>query len=148
MRFAFNEEQEALRAAARSFLEDHSSPEQVRKAMASDAGYDPAVWRRIASELGWTAITIPEAYGGLGLTYVELIALMEEMGRALLCAPFFSTVCLAGNALLIGGNEEQKQRFLPRIANGESVATLAHAESNGRWDASGVQAISAPPRAD
>src|SRR3972149_6880227 len=116
MRFAFNEDQEALRDAARSFLADHSSPAQVRAAMATEAGYEPEVWRRIGAELGWTAITIPEAYGGPGLAYVELIALMEEMGGALLCAPFFSTICLAANALLIGGTEEQKQQHLPGIA--------------------------------
>ena len=76
--------------------------------MQTDAGYDPAVWQRIGAELGWTAILIPEAYGGLGLGYVELVALMEEMGAALLCAPFFSTVCLATNVLLIGANEAQQ----------------------------------------
>src|SRR5512140_1999832 len=102
MNFAFTEDQDALRDAAHSFLADNSSPAQVRAAMATPAGYDPAVWRRIGAELGWTSILVPEAYGGAGLTYVELIALMEEMGAALLCAPFFSTVCLAGNALLIG----------------------------------------------
>ena len=85
MRFAFTEEQEALRSTARAFLADHSSPEQVRKAMQGEAGYDAEVWRRIGSELGWTAVIIPEEYGGLGLTYVELIALLEPMGAALLC---------------------------------------------------------------
>jgi alkylation response protein AidB-like acyl-CoA dehydrogenase len=138
MRFAFNEEQEGLRSAARSFLTDHSSPAQVRKIMESETGYDPEVWRRIGGELGWTSVIIPEAYGGVGLGYVELIALMEEMGSALLCAPFFSTVCLAANALLIGGTEEQKQEHLPGIAAGETIATLALTEATGRWDASGI----------
>lgn len=141
MNFAFNEEQEALRASARSFLDDHSSPAQVRKVMETETGYDAEMWRRIGTELGWTSIIIPETYGGAGLTYVELVALMEETGRALLCAPFFSTICLAANALLIGGTEEQKQQYLPRIAAGEMTATLAYTEPNGRWDASGVAAI-------
>jgi alkylation response protein AidB-like acyl-CoA dehydrogenase len=141
MRFAFNEEQEALRAAARGFLSDYSSPARVRAAMETEAGYDPEVWGRIGAELGWPSIIIPEAYGGSGLTYVELIALMEEMGGALLCAPFFSTVCLAVNALLIGGSEEQKHAHLPGIAAGETIATLAHTEANGRWDASGIEAV-------
>ncbi|MBI4517092.1 MAG: acyl-CoA/acyl-ACP dehydrogenase [Deltaproteobacteria bacterium] len=141
MKFAFNEDQEALRAAARGFLADHSSPAQVRKVMATEAGYDPDVWRRIGAELGWTAITIPEVYGGLGLTYVELIALLEEMGAALLCAPFFSTICLATNALLLGGTEEQKQAHLPGIAAGETIATLAVTEPKGRWDAAGIDAV-------
>ena len=140
MRFAFNEEQEELRRSARSFLEDHSSPAHVRKAMETEAGFDADVWRRVATELGWTSIIVPEAYGGIGLTYVELVALMEEMGSALLCAPFFSTVCLAGNALIAGGTEEQKQEHLPGIAAGETVATLAHTEPNGRWVAAGIAA--------
>jgi alkylation response protein AidB-like acyl-CoA dehydrogenase len=141
MRFAFTEEQEALRAAARSFLTDHSSSAQVRAAMQTDTGYDPAVWRRIGAELGWTALLIPEAYGGLGLGYVELVALMEEMGAALLCAPFFSTVCLATNALLIGASEEQRQQYLPGIAAGDTTATVAFTEPNGRWDASGIEMV-------
>ncbi|MFQ5667459.1 MAG: acyl-CoA dehydrogenase family protein [Candidatus Binatia bacterium] len=141
MKFAFNAEQEALRKAARSFLQVHSSPQQVRKAMASEAGYDPEVWRRIGSELGWPSIIIPAEYGGSGLTYVELVALMEEMGRVLLCAPFFSSVCLAGNALLIGGSKAQKQEHLPGIAAGKTIATLAYTEANGRWDASGIAAV-------
>ena len=141
MRFAFTEEQEALRDAARSFLADHSSSAQVRAAMQTDTGYDPAVWRRIGAELGWTAILIPEAYGGLGLGYVELIALMEEMGAALLCAPFYSTVCLATNALLIGASEKQRRQYLPGIAAGDTTATVAFTEPNGRWDASGIEMV-------
>ncbi len=144
MRFAFTEEQEALRDAARGFLADHSSAAQVRAAMQTEAGYDPAVWQRIGAELGWTAILIPEAYGGLGLGYVELVALMEEMGAALLCAPFFSTVCLATNALLLGGDEAQKQRYLPGVAAGATTATVACTEQNGRWDASGIELCAEP----
>jgi len=139
MRFAFTEEQEALRRTARSFLADHSSSAQVRAAMQTDTGYDSAMWRRIGAELGWTAILIPEVYGGLGLGYVELVALMEEMGAALLCAPFFSTVCLATNVLLIGASEEQRQQYLPGIAAGDAIATVAFTEPNGRWDASGIE---------
>ena len=141
MRFAFTEEQEALRRTARSFLADHSSSAQVRAVMQTDTGYDPAVWRRVGAELGWTAILIPEAYGGLGLGYVELVALIEEMGAALLCAPFFSTVCLATNALLIGASEEQRQQYLPGIAAGDTTATVACIEPNGRWDASGIEMV-------
>ena len=141
MHFAFNEDQEALRTAAREFLADHSTAAQVRKVMESQAGYDPEVWRRVGAELGWTSIIIPEQYGGAGLTYVELVGLMEEMGAALLCAPFFSTVCLAANALLIGGREEQKQEWLPEIATGNTIATIAFTEANGRWDASGIEMV-------
>ena len=140
MNFAFTEEQERLRAAARSFLEDCSSSKQVRQAMETERGFDPEVWRRIGAELGWPSVIVPEAYGGLGLSHVEVIVLMEEMGRALLCAPFLSSVCLAGNALLIGGTEEQKHAYLPGIASGETIGTLAFTEANGRWDASAIAA--------
>ena len=84
MQFAFNEEQEELRAMARAFLEDHSSGEQVRQVMESELGYDPDVWKRIGSELGWPAVIVPEEYGGLGLTWIELVALLETTGEALL----------------------------------------------------------------
>ena len=144
MKFAFTEDQEALRQAARSFLADHSSGAQVRAAMDTERGYDAAVWDRIGRELGWTAILIPEEYGGLGLTYVELIALMEEMGASLLCAPFFSTICLATNALLLGGTPEVQQQYLPDIAAGTSTATLAATEATGRWDAAGIETIAQP----
>jgi alkylation response protein AidB-like acyl-CoA dehydrogenase len=141
MRFAFDEEQEALRSAARSFLANYSSPARVRQAMETDRGYDPDVWSRIGAELGWPSVIIPEEYGGSGLTSVELVGLMEEMGRALLCAPFFSSVCLAANALLLGGSEEQKRDHLPGIAAGKTIATVAHTGPKGRWDASGIEAV-------
>jgi alkylation response protein AidB-like acyl-CoA dehydrogenase len=140
MDFTFNEEQQELRSIATSFLADNSGPEQVRQAMESELGYDPQLWKQIGTELGWTSVIIPEEYGGLGLSYVELIALMEVMGSALLCAPFFSSVCLGGNALLVGGTEEQKQQHLPGIAEGATRATLAITEANGRWDAAGIAA--------
>src|SRR5262245_13268005 len=95
MHFAFTEEQEALREQAREFLARHSTSEDVRRAMESEAGYDAEFWKRIGSELGWTGLCVPEAYGGVGLGAVELTALMERMGEFLLCAPFFSTQCLA-----------------------------------------------------
>ncbi len=85
MHFAFNEEQEELRTMARSFLEDNSSGEQVRKAMETELGYEPDVWKRIGTELGWPAVLVPEEYGGLGLTWVELVALLEVTGEHLLC---------------------------------------------------------------
>jgi alkylation response protein AidB-like acyl-CoA dehydrogenase len=141
MNFALDEEQEHLRATARAFLSENSSSPQIRAAMDTPLGWDPAVWRRIAAELGWTAVIVPEAYGGLGLTQIELAVLMEEMGSALLCAPFFSTVCLAANALMVGGSEQQRQELLGRIAAGEITATIAWTESNGRWDASAIETV-------
>jgi alkylation response protein AidB-like acyl-CoA dehydrogenase len=140
MHFGFTEEQEELREMARAFLSECSSSEQVREAMDKPEGYDPEVWGRIGAELGWPAVTIPEEYGGIGMTYVELVALMEEMGKVLLCSPFFSTVCLGVNTLLEAGTEEQKQSLLPEIAEGNTTATLAFSEDNGRWDATAVEA--------
>jgi len=141
MKFAFNEEQEGLRQAARGFLATHSGPAQVRKAMASEAGYDRDVWRRIAAELGWPSLLVPEQYGGAGLGYVDLVALLEETGAFLLCSPFFSTICLGANALLRAGSEAQKQEHLPAVAAGERTLTLAYTEANGRWDAQAIGAL-------
>jgi alkylation response protein AidB-like acyl-CoA dehydrogenase len=140
MNFAFTEEQEELRATARAFLAEHSASADVRRAMASELGHDPALWKRIGAELGWTAVAIPEACGGLGLSWVELVALAEVAGEALLCAPFFSTVCLGANAILAAGSPAQQAELLPAIAAGETRATLAVAESTGRWDAEGIAA--------
>ena len=139
MDFNFNEEQLELREVARGFLADHSGSEQVRAGMAKEHGFDPGLWKQIGEELGWTSVAIPEAYGGLGLGYVELVALLETMGEALLCAPFFSSVCLGANAILVAGSEEQKKELLPSIALGETLATLAFCEAHGGWDADAVK---------
>ncbi len=139
MDFAFNSEQEELRSMARAFLEENSGSEQIRKAMESELGYDPEVWSQVGSELGWTSVHIPEEYGGLGLGYVELVALLEMMGESLLCAPYFSSIGLGANVILCGGTEAQKQEFLPGIAEGATRATLAFSEASGRWDASAIE---------
>jgi alkylation response protein AidB-like acyl-CoA dehydrogenase len=141
---SFDEAQEALRDAARSFLAEHSSSERVRQAMVTERGWLPDVWRRIGVEMGWPALLIPEEYGGLGLTAVELVALMEEMGTALLCSPFFASVCLGGTALQIGGSERQRREHLPGIAAGTTVATVAYTEENGRWGADAITATARP----
>jgi alkylation response protein AidB-like acyl-CoA dehydrogenase len=139
MHFAFTEEQEQLRATARAFLTEHSGSAAVRRAMESEAGFDPEVWKRITGELGWPALVVPEACGGLGLGPVELVALLEPMGEALLCAPFFSTACLGAVALLVAGSEAQQAEHLPGIAAGETLATLAFPGPSGRFDAAGVE---------
>jgi alkylation response protein AidB-like acyl-CoA dehydrogenase len=128
MDFQFDEAQQELRETARAFLQEHQSSEAVRRAMETELGYEPEVWKRIGAELGWTSVHIPETYGGLGLGDVELVALMEVMGESLLCAPFFSTVALGANALLVAGSESQKLEWLPAIAEGLRTATLAYAE--------------------
>jgi alkylation response protein AidB-like acyl-CoA dehydrogenase len=138
MNFAFSEEQEELRRSVRRFLEDKSPSAEVRRLMETTEGYDPKVWSQMANELGLQSLHIPEEYGGQGFSFVELVVVLEEMGRALLTAPFFSTVCLAANAILNAGTEEQKQALLPGIASGETIATLAFTEPSGKWDANGI----------
>jgi len=140
MEFSFSEDQAELRRAARRFLEVASSEERVRTAMETEQGYDSATWEQLSEELAWTALTIPEEYGGLGMSYLDLHPLMEEMGRALLCSPFFSTICLGANALLLGGSDTQKERHLPGIAAGETTMTLAYTERNNQVDAENVEA--------
>ena len=140
MEFAFTDEQEMIRDTAAAFLAEVSGSEAIRRAMATEQGYDSELWSRICGEMYWQAIHIPEAYGGMGLGYVEVVAMMEQMGRYLLCAPFFSTVCLAANALLVAGNEEQKTQWLGQLCAGELTATLAFNGGSSRWDASAVTA--------
>jgi alkylation response protein AidB-like acyl-CoA dehydrogenase len=139
MNFAFSDEQEELRAAVRRFLTEKSPESEVRRLMDTTEGYDPAVWSQMADQLGLQSLTIPEEFGGSGFTYVELLVVLEEMGAALLCAPFFSSVALAANALLTSGDDEAKKSYLPGIASGETIATLAITEDNGKWDFSGIE---------
>jgi alkylation response protein AidB-like acyl-CoA dehydrogenase len=136
--FAFSEEQEELRRTVRSFLEDKSPSAEVRRLMETTEGYDPAVWSQMANQLGLQGLAIPEEFGGSGFSYVELVVVLEEMGRALLCAPYFSTVALAANTILHSGDDAAKKELLPGIASGETTATLAFTEDNGRWDAEGI----------
>ena len=134
MNFAFSDEQEELRASVRRFLAEKSPESEVRRLMDTTEGYDPAVWSQMADQLGLQSLTIPEEFGGSGFTYVELLVVLEEMGAALLCAPYFSTVALGANALLTSGDEVASKQWLPSIASGETIATLAITEDSGRWD--------------
>jgi alkylation response protein AidB-like acyl-CoA dehydrogenase len=138
MNFAFSEEQEELRRSVRRFLEDKSPSTEVRRLMETTEGFDKAVWDQMANQLGLQALAIPEEYGGVGFGYVELTVVFEEMGAALLCAPYFATVALAANALLSSGDEAAKKDLLPGIASGETIATLALTEDSGRWDTDGI----------
>ncbi len=137
MEFNFTDEQLMIRDTAEAFLAEVSTSEAVRAAMATEQGYDTALWQRICGEMYWQAIHIPEEYGGMGLGYVELVAMLEQMGRYLLCAPFYSTVCLAANALLVAGSEEQKAEYLPQLVEGKT-ATLAWRGQSGDWSADSV----------
>jgi alkylation response protein AidB-like acyl-CoA dehydrogenase len=137
--FGFSEEQEELRSAVRRFFEDKSPTSEVRRLMETTEGYDEAFWSQMADQLGLQALIIPEKYGGAGFGYVELIVILEEMGRALVCAPYFSSVALAANALIHCGDESAKADYLPGIASGETIATLALTEPSGRWDLDGIE---------
>src|ERR1700733_353124 len=147
MNFAFSDEQEELRTAVRRFLAEKSPETEVRRLMETTEGYDPAVWSQMADQLGLQSLTIPEEFGGSGFSYVELIVVLEEMGAALLCAPFFSTVALATNAVLTSGDDEAKKYLLPGLASGETIGTLAITEDNGRWDFGGIE-LAAEPSGD
>ena len=138
MDFAFSEEQEELRQTVRRFLDDKSPSAEVRRLMETTEGYDEGVWKQMAQELGLQSLHLPEAHGGQGFTFVELGIVLEEMGRVLLCAPYFSTVVLAANAIINAGTDEEQAALLPGIASGETIAALAFTEPNGRWDASGI----------
>ena len=139
--FAFSDEQEQLRDAVRRFLEAKSPSTEVRRLMDTTDGYDPAVWAQMANELGLQSLHIPEEFGGQGFTFVELAIVLEEMGRVLLCAPYFSTVVLAADAIINAGTDAQKGELLPGIAGGETIAALAFTEPNGKWDASGIEMV-------
>ena len=140
MNFAFSEEQEELRRITRQFLESKSPEAEVRRLMDTDEGYDEKVWGQMANELGLQSMIIPEEFGGQGFSFVELTVVLEEMGRALLCAPYFSSCVLATSALLHAGDDAAKGEHLPGIASGETIATLAFTEPNGKWDESGIEA--------
>ena len=139
MNFAFSEEQEELRNVVKGFLEAKSPESAVREQMETERGYDPEVWKQLAEQLGLPSLTIPEEYGGQGYGYVELVVVLEEMGRYLLCAPYFSTVVLAANTLMQSGDDAAKKAHLPGIASGETSATVAFTEPNGRWDEAGIE---------
>jgi alkylation response protein AidB-like acyl-CoA dehydrogenase len=123
-----------LRAAVREFLEDKASEESLRTVIETESHYDPAVWSQLADQLRLPGLAIPEAYGGDGFGPVELAVVLEEMGRTLLCAPYFSTVVLAAQTLLASGDRDACTRYLPSIAAGTTTATLAVAEESGSWD--------------
>jgi alkylation response protein AidB-like acyl-CoA dehydrogenase len=131
MRFSFTPEQEEFRATLRRALEARSPTKEVRRLMATEAGFERDGWKRLNQEMGLTAVNIPEAYGGAGFGFGELCIVLEEMGRNCLCAPFFSTAVLASNAILNAGSEAEKKVLLPGIAAGDVTATLAFDEPAG-----------------
>src|SRR5262245_33766770 len=144
IQFAFTDEQEQFRAAIRRFLHEKSPPTEVRRLMDTAAGYNPEVWHQLSEQLALPGIHIPEQYGGAGFGMVELCIVMEEMGRALLCAPYLSTTVLATNAILNAGTEGQKLSLLPELASGARLAALAVTEPNGQWDPHAIELVATP----
>ena len=127
MQFELTETQQTLKNTARKFLGAECPMAEVRRLMETETAFDPALWRKIA-EQGWTGMLIPEQYGGFGMGMVEMAATLEEMGRALLPGPFFSTVLMAGALIESAGNENQKQKYLGAVARGEAKITVAFLE--------------------
>ena len=137
MDFNFSEEQEMLKKTARDFLEAECPKSLVREMAADDKGYSPKLWRQIAG-LGWMGLVFPNEYGGMDGSFLDLVVLLEETGRACLPGPFFSTVVLGGLTILEAGSEQQKQEFLPRLANGEIILTLALNEPQAKYNPASI----------
>ena len=131
MNFDFSDEQKFLKAEARRFLDARCGVSVVRGVLDNpERGYDETLWRGVAGQ-GWLGAAIPEAFGGLGLTKLELCAIAEEIGRALAPIPFSSTAYFVAEALMLAGSDEQKARWLPRIAAGEVIGCFATVERPG-----------------
>ena len=127
MNFDFSEEQLLLRDQARKFLSERAAPARVRRILETDAPYDRELWDGLA-EMAWPGTAIPEAHGGAGYGYLELCVIAEELGRSLAPTPFSSSVYLATEAILLAGTEDQKKRWLPKLAAGQAIGCFAVAE--------------------
>jgi alkylation response protein AidB-like acyl-CoA dehydrogenase len=143
MNFGFSEDQELLRAAARDFLARECPMAYVRRMMEDERGFDDAQWAKMA-ELGWLGLAVPEAQGGAGLGFVDLVVLLEEMGRVVFPGPFFSTAVVAAPTLADAASPALQAEWLPKIATGRARGTLALLERSARWDAAGI-ALEARP---
>ena len=130
MNFDFSDEQKQMRDEARKFLAQKCPPKAVRAVLDGNATYDKELWKGLA-EMGFIGVAIPEEFGGTGAGHLELCVIAEEMGRALAPVPFSSTVYLAVEALMIAGSKEQKKKWLPAIASGDAIGTLALFEGKG-----------------
>jgi alkylation response protein AidB-like acyl-CoA dehydrogenase len=130
MDFSLSSDQELIKDTARKFLEKECPKEKVRALLGSEKGYDPETWRQMA-ELGWMGLALPEEYSGFGGGLLDLALVLEEMGRALLPAPFFTTVAACGLPILAFGTAGQKEKYLPPIAGGEALWSLALTEARG-----------------
>ena len=135
MKFSFSSEQDAFRDSLRRFLAERSPTKEVRRLMETPQGWERDGWMRLNTDLGLAAVRIPEEYGGQGFGFSEQCIVLEEMGRVLLCAPYFASAVLAAGAILNAGSAAQKAALLPGIASGAVVATLASTEDGGDWAA-------------
>lgn len=138
MDFGLSEEQQMLKQTAREFLSRECPRTLTRKIEAGDEEFPRELWNKMAG-LGWMGLGIPEKYGGSGGTYLDLVILFEELGYNICPAPFYSTVLFGGLPLLIAGSREQKKEFLPRIARGELILTLALTEPGASHGASSIR---------
>lgn len=138
MNFEFSDDQKLLKDQARSFLADKCSSQEVRRILDGDEPFHPELWAGVA-EMGWLGASIPEEYDGLGLGYLELCVIAEELGRAVAPIPFSSTVYLFAEAIMIAGSDEQKQKYLPKVASGEIIGTLAMSERAGAVTPKSIQ---------
>ena len=138
MDLGLSEEQELLKNFARDFLEKECPEKHVREMEEDEQGYSPDLWKKMA-EQGWQGLVIPDEFGGTGMGYVDLVILIEEFGRALVPGPFIPTAVGGAIALLEGGSDAQKKQYLPKIATGEQIWTLAVTEPSARFDAEGVE---------
>ncbi len=136
MNFGFNEEQERLRHEVRKFLDEQCPLEMVRKLAKTPSGYSPELWKQLA-ELGWLGLILPEEYGGGGMGWVDLTVLLEEVGRSLFPGPLVSTL-LAGAAIADGGNASQRSRWLPGLADGSRIGTLAFFDASSYFGPEGI----------
>ena len=137
MNFELGEEQLMLKTSAREFLDKECQKKHVRVMMDDEKGYSPELWKKMAG-LGWQGLAFPEQYGGVGSSFLDLVVLLEEMGRALVPGPFLATVVHAGRAILFAGSEQQKKDYLTRIANGDLIMTLALTEETGGIEAADI----------
>lgn len=129
----FTSEQTMLRESAASFFNKECSYNKLRELEESQEGYDPNLWQKM-SELGWLGIPFPERYGGYAGSFLDLVILLEEMGKKLFPSPFFSTVINAGTLIMEGGTEDQKKIIIPQIVDGSMILTLAQYEEDGCYD--------------
>jgi len=139
MEFEFSAEQQQLKDQVRRFLADRCDRNAVRAVLEGEQPFDRPLWKAMG-ELGYLSASIPEAYGGLGAGYLEACVIAEELGRAVAPVPFGSSIALAAEFLLMAGTEAQKQKYLPRVASGESIGTLALVEGTGRVTAASIAA--------